>query len=502
MQREHNSIAVILSLLALAGLAAAEDQCTTAVISGAITVDGRPLLWKNRDTDQAQNEVVYFSGGTYAVVAVIDAGSSGAVWMGLNSAGFAIENSYSPDLEGENTGENGVFMKTALFQCAGVEDFERLLVSTNTAGRGTKANFGVIDASGGAAVFETGNHTFTRFDADGPSATLSGCVIRTNFGLTGNGTGSGRERYNRAVDLAAGRLSGLGLSHEFILREMARDLWTERADPYPLPFQGSVDSLPAGFIETSTSINRNTTCSSVVFQGVSPGEDSRLSTMWVILGEPVYSVALPVWPWAGAAPEELGGDTGSPMCRAAIMRRAACYPLETATAYLDTAALDDGLGGGLWIWTFALEDWVFSETAGVLADWRSNPPAADHVARFENDLAARVFACYCYGTAPAGGLEAPIDFSCLEVENRGFLQAETIHVLSWNPPGADSAVAGYRLYRDNSGAAELLAELGSSRREFLCRGVDPLREQTYFLVAVDTEGKEGLPAVIYRFDLS
>ena len=31
------------------------DECTTAVVSGSATPDGRPLLWKNRDTDEANN---------------------------------------------------------------------------------------------------------------------------------------------------------------------------------------------------------------------------------------------------------------------------------------------------------------------------------------------------------------------------------------------------------------------------------------------------------------
>jgi hypothetical protein len=470
------------------------------VISGAATVDGRPLLWKNRDTAEPENEVAFFGEGTYAAVGVTDAGDTGSVWMGLNSAGFAIENSYSPDLEGEASRENGIYMKRALLHCATVDDFELLLAASNSAGRGTNANFGVIDATGAAAVFETGNHTYARYNAAGPSATLPGCVVRTNFGETGDGTGEGRDRYKRAVNLLIGRLSASGISHEFILKRMTRDLWTEQVDPYPLPYPGSTGALPAGFIETVTSINRSTTRSSAVFQGVLPGEDPRLSTMWVILGEPVCAVAVPVWPWGGGTPEELDGEPGSPLCEAANIRRAACYSLGAGSNVLDTYALDDGRGGGLWSRTRPLEDWIFTRIAAALAEWRTNPPSADRVWRFEESLISQAFAGYCYGSAPADRMEAPLDFLCREVENRALLLTETIHVLSWSPNTANQVTTGYRVYREEDGTAARMAELEASAREYLCRRVDPHLPQTYFLVALDAQSRESRPAVIFRFD--
>ena len=165
------------------------DECTTAVFSGRATVDGRPLLWKNRETSGENNEVAFITGGTFDVLALIDAGREDAVWMGINSAGFAIENSASGDLEGTAAGENGLFMKVALKSCATVQEFEALLISTNTTGRLTKANFGVIDATGSAAIFETGNSSFKKFDARDPITAPKGFLVRTNFAETGDGSG-------------------------------------------------------------------------------------------------------------------------------------------------------------------------------------------------------------------------------------------------------------------------------------------------------------------------
>jgi len=47
-------LAILLSLL-LPGGVGLVNACTTAVISGKATRDGRPLLWKNRDTLDASN---------------------------------------------------------------------------------------------------------------------------------------------------------------------------------------------------------------------------------------------------------------------------------------------------------------------------------------------------------------------------------------------------------------------------------------------------------------
>ena len=57
-------LALIAAIVSL-GSAGPLSACTSAVISGKVTPDGRPLLWKNRDTDFPQNSVRYFSGGRY-----------------------------------------------------------------------------------------------------------------------------------------------------------------------------------------------------------------------------------------------------------------------------------------------------------------------------------------------------------------------------------------------------------------------------------------------------
>ena len=66
--------------------------CTSAVISGRVTENGRPLLWKHRDTSAEQNVVVRFaaSENSYAFVGLVDSRDTKdtAVWAGYNSEGL------------------------------------------------------------------------------------------------------------------------------------------------------------------------------------------------------------------------------------------------------------------------------------------------------------------------------------------------------------------------------------------------------------------------------
>ena len=93
-----NVIPLIVLFLVLSALAV--EACTSIIISGKSTPDGRPLIWKNRDTDTFQNAIRYFNGGKYNSMGLIDSDdpTGKAIWAGYNSAGFAIMNTASYNL--------------------------------------------------------------------------------------------------------------------------------------------------------------------------------------------------------------------------------------------------------------------------------------------------------------------------------------------------------------------------------------------------------------------
>ncbi len=65
--------------------------CTSAVVSGKVTPDGRPLLWKHRDTDFLRNHVAYVKGEKYDFIADVNSSNFPELkeaWIGTNTAGF------------------------------------------------------------------------------------------------------------------------------------------------------------------------------------------------------------------------------------------------------------------------------------------------------------------------------------------------------------------------------------------------------------------------------
>ena len=85
-----NRASRLVLILAAASCAAASlllpggaSACTTAVVSGKATADGRPLLWKNRDADDLHNQAVYRDDGYF------DAGDFDAIAARVNAASLS-----------------------------------------------------------------------------------------------------------------------------------------------------------------------------------------------------------------------------------------------------------------------------------------------------------------------------------------------------------------------------------------------------------------------------
>ena len=51
---------IFIAAAALLFTAVPSSACSSVVISGKVTPDGRPLLWKHRDSDYLQNSVKFF----------------------------------------------------------------------------------------------------------------------------------------------------------------------------------------------------------------------------------------------------------------------------------------------------------------------------------------------------------------------------------------------------------------------------------------------------------
>ena len=163
--------------------------CTSVIVSGRVTKDGRPLIYKNRDTKSLSNMTVVVQGPRYRYLGLVNAKDTTPVnvWGGHNEAGFAIVNTAAYNLNGNggDTDGDGILIRKALGLCATLADFERL-IDTVKKPMDVNSNFAVLDAQGGCAYYETGNYSFVKFDVNDPEVAPDGYLMRTNFGTTGN----------------------------------------------------------------------------------------------------------------------------------------------------------------------------------------------------------------------------------------------------------------------------------------------------------------------------
>ncbi len=309
------------------------SACTSAIVSARASSSGRPLLWKHRDTGADNNFLarVEAAKGEIGYVGLFNGGDSllTEAWMGMNDAGFAIMNTASYNLVPDTAAfkdQEGAVMARALKTCRSVADFESLLSSLPKP-LGVQANFGVIDAEGGAAYFETDDHTFRRFDVD---ESPSGILIRSNYSFSGiDGQGYGYIRYNTAdslirqaseYDRIAPELFTEYLSRSYYHSLLGRDLYMD------------------DYVVDQDFIPRNISTSSIVIEGVAPGQPCNEMLMWAALGYPPCAETNAVT--LSDIPERFGPDmTGwrSSACEEAMeLRRSAIpYPGGSGPRYLD-----------------------------------------------------------------------------------------------------------------------------------------------------------------------
>ena len=231
--------------------------CTTIIVGADASANGRPLLWKQRDSSVRFNYLDFFADeGCFSFTGVVDSNDSlrASVWCGTNEVGFSIMNSVayglSPIID-ENRPWEGIIMKKALQICTTIDDFQHYIDSLPQP-NGLEANFGVSDANGNAAYFEVHDFGYTRFDVP-----RDGYLIRTNYAFTGReGEGKGYDRYGlveQKMKAHKGKFDA-----EWILKNLAKE----------------------------SIIARPTTVSSVVLDG---------EMLWCAMGYSRCSFAMPVW---------------------------------------------------------------------------------------------------------------------------------------------------------------------------------------------------------------
>ena len=334
-------------LLALLGTVPA-DACTSAIFTGKSTPDGRPLLWKHRDTGELNNRIEFFPDGNgrkYSFLGLVNSPvQDGEVWTGTNEVGFSIMNTASYNLQSEAADiedQEGAVMYQALGSCKNLKDFEKLLDKMKKP-RGVEANFGVIDAEGGAAYYEVNNTTWTKIDVNDPKIAPEGFLVYTNHSYTGRkDEGMGYVRYNTANEiLHKAWIQGLDFTPQWIFNNLSRSYYNSLLG---IDLNKNPELAPDGWFVDQDFIPRRSTSASIVVKGVKQDENPELTVMWTILGYPPCSIAIPLFVAAGEKQPDYmlkrADNDNCLMCDQALERRSHVFPLKRGNGknYLNVA---------------------------------------------------------------------------------------------------------------------------------------------------------------------
>lgn len=255
--------------------------CTSAIVTASRSARGAAILWKHRDTGAPYNFIARHAptDSTLEYIALHNQDDPAGLeaWIGMNRAGLAVMNTASYNLAPDTArykDREGVIMTIALRHLTTVDQFGRLLDSLPRP-LGVQANFGVIDAAGRAACFETCDTGYTRYDIAPGDPTF----IRTNYSHSGsrnNRLGLAREAAARHFLDRAG-----GVTPQFLTDTLSASFYDAAT---------GIDLLAGG---DSTAIDRGdlipryiSTASIAVEACTSPGGDGSCYVMWVRLGYP------------------------------------------------------------------------------------------------------------------------------------------------------------------------------------------------------------------------
>ncbi|MBU0473064.1 MAG: hypothetical protein KKF62_02745 [Bacteroidetes bacterium] len=359
--------------------------CTSAIVSVKASPNGRPLLWKHRDSSGYENKLMFFKGLKYDFVADVNVRDTLAksVWMGSNTTGFSIMNTASYNVDTTNTNniprqQDGAVMKRALAECATLEDFEALLDEL-VGVWAVASNYGVIDANGGAAYYEVDIDSYKKFDVNDTLIAPDGYLIRSNYSVSGKDLkGQGYIRYETAKELFSEHFTkDKHICLSFLLKTVDRSMLHSLTGVDVYKMDLPKDTTNKKFIAFQDFIVRYSTVSSMIIQGVEPGEDPALTTLWTVLGFPVTTLVTPVWVAAGEnLPMVTIGSKGvtAPINKKSLQLKEKCFPVEYGHGldYLNVSALLNKEETGIIQKLFPYEKEIMDKAQTLIKNWRTN----------------------------------------------------------------------------------------------------------------------------------
>ena len=134
-------------------------------------------------------------------------------------------------------------------------------------------------------------------------------------------------------------------------------------------------------------INRPSSASAIIINGKKPGEKDSIATLWVILGEPVTSIAVPVWVEAKEAPLPLHEGETALICAEAMRIKKIIRPYQEGSKinYLEVTRLVNIEKTGFLPLILKTEKEIFERTAKFL----KKKHTTEELAAFQTKMAEK-----------------------------------------------------------------------------------------------------------------
>ena len=375
--------------------------CTSAIITGKATKDGRPWMWKHRDTGELNNRIEYFKGDKYTFIGLVNSPSAGGeVWAGTNNVGFSIMNTVSYNLKNNDITETdrkerplrvGELMYKALESCKNLKDFEEMLDKMEHPVR-IETNLGVIDAEGGAAYYEVNDTSWTKLDVNDPKIAPQGYLVVTNFSYTGRlNEGMGYIRYLNAREIFSQKDMTLDITPEWIFSSLSRSFYHSLLG---IDLAKDLTKVaPNGWFIDQDFIPRKSSSASIVIHGVKEREDPANTVMWTILGYPPLAVAVPLFEKMGKdLPEYVIKSSDSDnceLCDLSLSLKEDIFPIKRGNGarYFNAALLFNSEGTGYTQQVQMLESEIFYKFEPIMESIRAKGFDKEELNNFYTEIA-------------------------------------------------------------------------------------------------------------------
>ena len=356
------------------------EACTAVVISGKVTASGRPMMLKVRDSQEQNCDFQLFKGEKFDFIGQTTTCSKPheqlkGVVSGYNTAGLCMASltpgkGFAYDSMRDKRLSGGKLIFKALGRCRNITEFEQL-VNEIFDSRIIIAHLIVIDAEGGAAVYEFGGKSFVKYDTNDLKACPGGFRCQTNFSFSGDPTlGHGQVRYDSAVKIMESLPRNAEGKFEFGPAELS-DYFCRTFYHAERKIK-NIDQIKKEYLPGEDFIIRSNTCVITAFEGARPGETPSHTILWAQLGTPTCTPSLPLILSSGKIPEYMTNsalDTAAMMRTATRVRNLKIYDLDGPKRYerFNVQACRDLIKA-----VRKTEDSIKAEFYPLLDAWREN----------------------------------------------------------------------------------------------------------------------------------